>query len=340
MNAKYLTPFLVGLAVFLLSACERLVIDPGKSNEPVKNFDRLWQKVKDHYPYFSFKGANWDSLYGQYRPRINEGTSDAELFQVITAMLGQLKDGHISVYTPDDYYSYDYKAGSPANYDSSLVRKSYLEKPGVQYHRSGGFTYAILENGIGYIHYRTFNRDVSIIDDILKGFDQAKVKGLIMDVRSNGGGQIGNVISLTGRFTASQLNVGYTVFKNGPGPDDFTEPLQIKVNPEGTGWTKPVVLLTNRACFSACNFFAEFMRQLPNVTTLGDMTGGGGAMPIEYELPNGWRYRVSTSAFYGADGFNIEGGVPPDVRVEMNPEHAKQGTDDLIEQATRLIESK
>ncbi|MBC3787170.1 S41 family peptidase [Spirosoma utsteinense] len=340
MIAKHLKYVVAGLAILLLSGCERLLIDSDKSSEPVENFDRLWQKVRDHYPYFKYKNLDWDSVYNQYRPSVNEGTSDAELYKVITAMLSELKDGHISVYTPDNYYAYNFKAGYAGNYDSALVRKFYLDKPSVQYVKSGGFTYAILDNNIGYIHYRTFNRDVDTIDAILQLFEREKVKGLIMDVRNNGGGQIGNVLSLAGRFTASQLNIGHTVFKKGPEPDNFTEPLRVYVNPEGATWTKPVVLLTNRACFSACSFFTEAMRQIPNVTTLGDMTGGGGAMPLEYELPNGWRYRVSTSAFYGFDGFNIEGGVPPDIRVDMNQEHAKQGRDDLIEQASQQIERK
>lgn len=323
----------------MLSGCEKLLIDAGKSSEPVKNFDSLWQKVKDHYPYFAYKKINWDDVYHRYRPKVNERTSDAALFEVITAMLGELKDGHISVYTPDNYYAYNFKADAPANYDSSLIRKFYLQKPGVQARQSGGFTYAVLDKGIGYVHYRTFNRDVDAIDDILQLFEKEKVKGLILDVRNNGGGQIGNVLSLAGRFTPAQVNIGHTVFKNGPEPDDFTEPLRVDVNPAGVTWTKPVVVLTNRACFSACTIFTEIMRQLPTVTTLGDKTGGGGAMPLEYELPNGWRYRVSTSAFYGPDGFNVEGGVPPDRQVNMNPEHANQGVDDLMEQARQRIEN-
>ena len=60
------------------------------------------------------------------------------------------------------------------------------------------------------------------------------------------------------------------------------------------------------------------MSFLPNVTLIGDQTGGGGGLPINNELPNGWRYRFSSTRTIDADGHNIEFGVKPDITVALD----------------------
>ena len=42
---------------------------------------------------------------------------------------------------------------------------------------------------------------------------------------------------------------------------------------------KPIVVLVNRHSYSATNFFSAYMSTLPNVTLIGDQSGGGGGVP-------------------------------------------------------------
>jgi C-terminal processing protease CtpA/Prc len=58
------------------------------------------------------------------------------------------------------------------------------------------------------------------------------------------------------------------------------------------------------------------MRELPNVTIMGDTTGGGTANPRPVPYLEGWKVWVSTWFATLPDGAPIEGrGIPPDVHV-------------------------
>ena len=90
--------------------------------------------------------------------------------------------------------------------------------------------------------------------------------------------------------------VGYIRHKTGKGHRDFS-PLQAQYLTPSNGirWQKPVVVITNRGVYSAANEFVKYMKNLPNVTIIGDKTGGGAGMPFSNELPNGWSVRFSAT---------------------------------------------
>ena len=105
-------------------------------------------------------------------------------------------------------------------------------------------------------------------------------------------------------------------------------------------WIKPVVLLTNRGCFSSANDFAFTMKALENVTLMGDTTGGGGGMPMSSELPNGWVVRFSSAPTYDSEMNDVEFGVAPDIRLDMDDDDIKAGKDTYIERARKFINDK
>ena len=96
-----------------------------------------------------------------------------------------------------------------------------------------------------------------------------------------------------------------------------------------------MVVLCNRRSYSAANFFVSMMRYAPNCLILGGKSGGGGGMPMSYELPNGWMVRFSSVKMYDRDKRSIEGGVMPHLLVNQHSEDK----DDLIEEAIELINS-
>lgn len=96
-------------------------------------------------------------------------------------------------------------------------------------------------------------------------------------------------------------------------------------------------MLTNRRSFSATNDFVNHMRCLPNVTTIGDKTGGGSGMPFTSELPNGWSVRFSASPHFDAEMNHIEFGIEPDIKADMLQEDEMRGKDTLIEIARKLL---
>ena len=75
------------------------------------------------------------------------------------------------------------------------------------------------------------------------------------------------------------------------------------------------------------------MRYADNSLILGGLSGGGGGMPMSYELPNGWLVRFSSVRMYDRDNQSIEPGIQPDGEVTLH----STDRDDIIEAAVRII---
>jgi C-terminal processing protease CtpA/Prc len=166
---------------------------------------------------------------------------------------------------------------------------------------------------------------------------------LIIDVRNNGGGSLENARTIVSRFTEEKKLVHNWQYKNGPGHDDLTEKIPKYIEPGGgkdRQYKGPVMILTNRSCFSATNFFVQMMKEvLPRgrLRVVGYQPGGGGGLPLNRELPNGWIYRFSSTVTTTPAGENIEGGIKPDVKVDMKPEDMAEGKDTILETALQII---
>ncbi len=308
---------------------------------PVGNFDALWSIMDEHYCFFDEKGVDWDSVYREYRPRVNGGTNSIELFQICSEMLNELHDGHVNLI---GWYSVSYYkkwwSDYPQNYDQRLVDEHYLHFNGLQ---RNGLTYYMLRDSVAYMRYPTFA--VSPGDGTL---DWAlailsKCPGLIIDIRDNGGGDLTNVELFVRRFIKERTLAGYICHKTGKGHNDFSKPYPIYYEPAEKvhiKWHKPIVVLVNRSTYSAANNFVAVMRNLEGVTIVGDVTGGGSGLPFSSETPYGWTVRFSSSPMYDANMQSTESGIAPDIRIDLDPEQALQGVDTMLEVAINTILSQ
>ena len=143
---------------------------------------------------------------------------------------------------------------------------------------------------------------------------------------------------LAGRFVQKRTLVGYMQHKTGAGHQDFSQMEERWLEPSSNfRWHKGVCVLTNRSVYSAANYFAVIMRALPNVTIVGDHTGGGNGMPMNSSLPNGWNVRYSACPIYDKNGRHTEFGIDPDVKVDLTEESRQHNMDDIIEKACQIL---
>jgi C-terminal processing protease CtpA/Prc len=182
--------------------------------------------------------------------------------------------------------------------------------------QTGAFYHGFLDsNEIGYLRYSSFMSQVTNedLDYMLNRYKDTK--GLIIDVRENGGGNMFNIPLIMERFVEERKLVAYSKTRNGIDHNDFTEPDGFYFNPyEGVRYTKPVVILIDRGSYSATTFFSLSSKALDNITLVGDTTGGGGGLPNGGQLPNGWTYRFSITQLLDLSLNNFaESGVPPDI---------------------------
>lgn len=319
-----------------ITSCERLLLPKEPDDDPLTNFESMWETIDKKYSFFDYKNINWDSIYAVYRPRVQQGMTNRELYNVLSEMLYVLRDGHVNLITPFDLSrNWTWYLNAPQNFNFTNIERNYLSD---RYEISGPLINDFIADSIGYIYYSSFGRSIgaSQLDYVLRKF--ADTKGILFDVRDNGGGSLSNVTLLLSRFADQRRLAVYNIYKTGPGHSDFSAPFPVYIEPEvEEPFTKPIIILTNRSSYSATNDFVAQMKALPNVTVLGDTTGGGGGLPYYAELPNGWRYRFSSTQTWLPDSFNIENGIPPDVRVDLLPLDEFRGDDTLIEEAIDLL---
>ncbi len=310
-----------------------------KETSNIQNFDALWKIIDEKYCYLDYKNINWDSVYTVYQGRITENITEQELFSLFGEMLAILKDGHVNLYSDFDVSRYtDWYAGYPENFNSEVVFSDrYL---GSEYKIAGGIYYQrIAENKVGYMYYGSFSNGISS-SNMQYIFDYfTSCEGIIIDVRGNGGGSLNYSELLASFFFTQATHTGYMAHKTGAGHSDFSAltPIYTLASPLSNHpfLHRKVVVLTNRGCYSATNDFVLRMKAAPNVTVIGDKTGGGGGMPLSDELPNGWLIRYSACPMFDLKREHTESGIEPDYYQGTHFD----GTfhDDIIEKAIEII---
>lgn len=305
-------------------------------NDPYGNFDALWTILDEHYCFFAYKDVDWNEVKARYRAKVHDNITNRELYDLCSDMLKELKDGHTNLISSFDVSRYWIWEQYPVNYDERLIDEHYLN---FNYRRASGIKYQILDNNFAYMYYGDFTSGIGDgnLDVLLNSL--AASDGLVIDVRNNGGGFLTNVETLVGRFINERTYAGSIQHKNGKGHNDFSEPYDYYFEPAHgrVHYNKPVVVLTNRGSFSATNNFVSIMKSLPNVTIVGDTTGGGCGLPFNSELPNGWSVRFSAAPITGPDGKLTEFGVEPDVKVDMTQEDIARGKDSILEKAFEIL---
>jgi len=321
-------------------SCEKALLDNGPDNNPVSVFEVFWKELDERYAYFTMKDIRWDSLYQVYRPMINEHMTKPELWEVLQLMLCEFQDGHVNLVDGETWSHWsdcDNCPRYPEYIDFNAISRRYLMDT-LKY--SGPLIYSIYDS-VGYIFYSSFTLDISDghMDFLMDQFKH--LKGIIIDIRSNGGGDSENIKRIQSRLVTTTTLVENIYYKTGAGHDDFSAAQEVYASPEGkTQFTGPVAVLTNRYSFSSANMFASRMSVLSNVVLIGDTTAGGGGKPRFFDLPNGWAVRYSSNYALRPDGLNIENGVPPDFRVTLWPLDKQAGRDTLIEFALSWIKSQ
>ena len=331
---------LYGLSL-LFCSCTGLFMDEQKSSTAKSNFDLLWKIMDERYCYFEEKDVDWDAMYQQYMRELIQfecGTDPRSecLFNTMTYMLEELRDGHVSLsngFDPPRAYK-GWHHSFPENFDFSRVN-AYRNSDRHTVWLNKETSVSVLPEGVGYLRCSSFSDKFNRydLDEALARFEG--LKGVIIDVRNNGGGLVSEAYLLASRFAREKTHAGYVRYKTGKGHNDFSDFFARYVEPDGKyPFHGKVAIITNRKVYSAANLFVYIMSCLPKVCIMGDQTGGGGGVPISAELYNGWTVELSTNPVFDTEKRSIEGGIKPHYSIALNKSNQK---DDIIEAAKAWI---
>jgi carboxyl-terminal processing protease len=329
------------------------------ARDPEKNFEFLWNTFRNRYPFFELRNVDWKNQYDIYRPKVTNKTRDDKLFDIFCRMLDPLDDGHVELKAKASgdrkrrYFSPEKKPRFHQEFTKREIKqlfkttsKSLVEhgfgKPMeteawmLHYCRSRKFAYIrILElEGIKK------SRLTTALGKIARDFKS--LKGLIIDIRDNPGGEDSIAIAIINRFCDRKRIAFRRKTKIGPGKTDFTPLKTWYLEPQGdVQFTGPIVLLTCDSVFSGGEAFALAMKQLPHVTIIGDHSNGIFSYQLEKKLPNGWELCLSYQVYLSADMVCYEGeGVPVDIELLNYKADIENGVDPLITRSLEVLNSK
>lgn len=202
------------------------------------------------------------------------------------------------------------------------VERQKIESPTVEYQ--------MLDNDMAYIQITEF--DLVTTEQFEQAYKQAQadeMKGLILDLRSNPGGNLSTVCDIARMILPKGLIV-YTEDKYGKREEYTCDGAnQIKV---------PLVVLTNGYSASASEILAGAVKDYGIGTLVGTTTYGKGIVQKVINLSDGSAVKLTVSNYFTPNGNNIHKiGIDPDVEVEFDAEQYKNGVDNQLEKAKEVL---
>ncbi|WP_295095676.1 S41 family peptidase [Ruminococcus sp.] len=178
------------------------------------------------------------------------------------------------------------------------------------------------DNGIYYYHLSGFELSSAASFELEIDEFRNDIKGLIIDLRDNGGGVTEEVVKLFDLFYGAGCSVKTVYEKSGK--------VEIYETSDGVKYDFPVVLLVSEKSLSSSEILAAFVQDTGRGTVVGTVTGGKGVFQRATELEDCSTYYIVAGYYYVNDLPNYDGvGITPDIIVEMDPELI--GTDDDIQ---------
>ncbi len=171
--------------------------------------------------------------------------------------------------------------------------------------------YKMMDNRIGLIYIAQF--DKVTVEQFMGAMDDLEsqgMKGLIIDIRDNGGGLYTSCVAMLDRLIGKGLLV-YTEAKNGQREEEFA-----KTN---EAFTKPLVVLVNGNSASASEIFSGAIQDYKAGTIMGTQTFGKGIVQSVIPLYDGSAMKITISNYFTPKGRSIHKvGITPDVVVELD----------------------
>lgn len=247
-----------------------------------------------------------------------ESTQGMSLTQVVSRVKG--KEGtnvHITIYRENENDLLEMDIKRSKRLETTTVDSGILEDT----------------DQIGYLRIREF--DVVTVDQYTEAMAELReygMKGLILDLRSNPGGDLAAVVDIARKILPAGLIV-YTEDKEGNRKEytsDGSRELDI-----------PLVVLVNEYSASASEILAGAIQDYNKGTLIGTTTYGKGIVQQIQTLDDGTALKLTISAYYTPAGRNIHKiGIEPDIELEYDYELSEEGIDNQVEKAIEILEGK
>jgi len=327
------------IIVFLIAALPGCIRDDVDISDRRGILEHLYTTTNDYYANFANR-PDFDSAYQATVSQLNPEMSDQAFFDLCSNLLGTLQDPHIRLVAPfASFYTFD-QLGYERNIDLERVKEVYLNNHFTEDKR---VLYGTLAGNIGYLYMPDFTgwTQYDALPPETKAAMHAlrETDGLVIDLRNNDGGSAIYAGALASYFTDRGYFWHSSRNKTGPGKNEFDTPYNWFVEPSSDfQYNRPVVVLTSRYTVSAGERFTLAMRELPQVTVIGQRTAGTQGSVMGREMLNGWWFTLTFEQIRDANGVNHDlFGIPSDEQINTTISDFPQNEDPLLDVALETL---
>ncbi len=188
----------------------------------------------------------------------------------------------------------------------------------------------MLPDNVGYIRLYEFNGQATdrLQEAIEELLDQGPV-GLILDLRNNPGGFLGQAVSVADEF----LPAGVVLIERGNNWEDIFESTD-----EGMAEEIPLVVLINSGSASASEIVAGAIQDHGRAVLIGETSFGKGSVQQPHTLSNGAELRITIARWFTPNDHAIHGeGLEPDILVPFTEEDQENELDPQLERAVEYL---
>lgn len=188
-----------------------------------------------------------------------------------------------------------------------------------------------IEEGVGILTLSRFDENTSnLARKAAQKFKQENVRGVVLDMRGNGGGYLDAAQDIAGLWLNDKVVV--TERKDG----NVIEELKSGNNAVLGGI--PTTVLVNGSSASASEIVAGALQDHDAATVIGEQTFGKGTVQRIVDMGGGAQLKVTIARWYTPKGKNItEEGITPNEKVELSAEDSDAGRDPQLQRALKEL---
>jgi carboxyl-terminal processing protease len=358
-------------------------------------FQSFWNGMNTNYVFWGIDTTNWDNMYTVYKPLFDQLTifdsgHEAKAEQYFQQMTQGLIDSHYTLqyeltgnaFSPAQYRklqqdpNYFVDSAFPAAVLDSLIPAKYIDHASLvtgtdTVNLAGTSTpftavSGTIQGSILYLYFSNFalSQAGANTGPVFNYFfnmlhrNYNNLKGIVIDLRGNGGGEIEDLDYLVGQMVTSQYTFGYTRYKNGVNRLDYSPWAPAVVKPWVGGSVNvkaPIVVLDDHLSVSMSEITTMAIKSLPNGNGkfIGTRTWGANGPLTSSVYFDGGQFTIGSAAF-GSSGYmfvytsssmfkdlngNIyEGvGVPPDIYARETTAAYLNGDDLVLDAAIKYL---
>ncbi len=193
-----------------------------------------------------------------------------------------------------------------------------------------------LDNDIFHLSINQFNDHTkSEFNEAVQQILLEKAKGLVLDVRGNGGGYLDTSIDILSELIGGQKTAAIIKKR------DVSKTETVKTNGSGRLSDIPIVVLVDKGSASASEIVAGAIQDYKRGIVMGEKTFGKGSVQELAELPDGSRLRMTIAKWFTPLDRSIDDvGVVPDKEVKITDEDRAADRDPQLDEAIKYLQTK